>query len=124
MSSCPQGYIDNGLGVCVVEGSTLNDTLTDSLTSSGIFPLPFTITGSIIFIACFMSKLQNKNTYIIGTAYSLYGFIEVSCLAFTILKYDEEGGNNFKMYLLVSLLIIAGLNLFGLVVQSVQLSKD
>ena len=108
-----------------MEGSTvLNETLTDSLTSVGIFPLPFTITGSIIFIACFMSKLQNRNTYIIGTAYALYGFIEVSCLAFTILKFDEESGSNFKMYLIVALFIIGGLNLFGLIVQSVQLAKD
>jgi hypothetical protein len=35
-----------------------------------------------------MSKLQNKNTYIIGVAYALYGFIETACLAYVILTYS------------------------------------
>ena len=107
-----------------MEGSAATDPLTESLTSVGIFPLPFTITGSIIFIACFMSKLQNRNTYIVGVAYSLYGIIEVGCLSFTILKFDEPADSNFKTFLIVSLLIIAGLNIFGLLVQSFQLARD
>ena len=62
-------------GKCQSPSSESQGTLTDSLKTSSIFPLPFTITGSIIFIACFMSKLQSKNSYVIGTAYSLFGFI-------------------------------------------------
>lgn len=64
--------------------------MTNSLTIGGVFPLPFTITGTIIFIACFMSKLQNRNTYITGVAYSLYGLIEIACLVYTILSYNLE----------------------------------
>jgi len=76
LSTCPSGYQSNSNGTCVAASSNnTNNVLTSSLTTASVFPLPFTITGSIIFVACFMSKLQNSNTYIIGTAYSLYGFI-------------------------------------------------
>lgn len=37
--------------------------------------MPFTCIGLAMFIACVMSKLQNKNTYLIGSAYSLSGLL-------------------------------------------------
>lgn len=70
-STCPSGFQDDGLGNC----KQSNSALTDSLTTVTLFPLPFTIIGGIIFIACFISKLQNSNTYVIGVAYALFGFI-------------------------------------------------
>jgi hypothetical protein len=89
LSGCPSGYKNNGSGGCQVDTGGLDGTLSGSLTIGGVFPMPFTITGSIIFIACFMSKLQNRNTYITGVAYSLWGLIETICLAFTILNYNN-----------------------------------
>jgi hypothetical protein len=125
LASCPQGYRSNGAGGCTAQSNPLNDTLTSSLTTGAVFPLPFTITGSIIFVACFMSKLQNKNTYILGVAYALYGVIETGCLVFTILKYEpKQDSTDFKVFLIAALLAIAALNLFGLVVQSCQLARD
>ena len=88
LAACPSGYKADGNGGCQKDNG-LDDPLTGSLTIGGVFPMPFTITGSIIFIACFMSKLQNRNTYIIGVAYSLWGIIEVLCLALTIIKYSN-----------------------------------
>lgn len=49
--------------------------------------MPFTCIGLSLFIACIMSKLQNKNTYLIGAAYSLSGLLETSSLIFLIIKY-------------------------------------
>lgn len=37
--------------------------------------MPFTIIGVSIFIACIMSKLQNKNTYLFGSAYVINGVL-------------------------------------------------
>ena len=47
-----------------------------------------------------MSKLQNRNSYVIGTAYSLFGLIETLCLAYTLIIYSsyivsEAGALNF-----------------------------
>ncbi len=57
------------------------------MSSSSIFPMPFTCIGLAMFIACVMSKLQNKNTYLIGSAYSLSGFLETASIAYLIIKY-------------------------------------
>jgi len=121
--TCPAGSQTDGAGNCKQSQSSSNSTLTDSLTTAGLFPLPFTIIGSIIFVACFISKLQNRNTYTLGVAYSLYGFIETACLSFVLLTFSPEH-EKFKIFLLIALFVIGGLNLFGLIVQTWQLSYD
>ena len=54
--------------------NTTDVILTETL-ESYTFPIPFTILGCVVFIACCMSKLQNSNTYMIGLLYSLFGLI-------------------------------------------------
>lgn len=49
--------------------------------------MPFTIVGVSVFVACLMSKLQNKNTYLIGAAYSLSGVVETGSLVYLVIKY-------------------------------------
>jgi hypothetical protein len=49
--------------------------LSESLSLISILPLPFLIFGSIFFIAGLMSKLQNKDTWIIGWGYVVFGVI-------------------------------------------------
>lgn len=49
--------------------------------------MPFTCIGFSIFIAFLMSKLQNKNTYLIGSGYGLLGILETVSLAYLIIKY-------------------------------------
>lgn len=76
-----------------------------------------------------MSKLQNKNSYVIGTAYSLFGFIESACLIYTIIAYnmfisDTSPTLDYQIYLQIALFVIAALNLFGLFVQTYQLRND
>lgn len=34
-----------------------------------------------------MSKLQNKNTYLVGAAYSVSGVLETGSLVFMVIKY-------------------------------------
>jgi hypothetical protein len=76
-----------------------------------------------------MSKLQNKNTYIVGIAYSLYGFIETATLLFTINSYNsyinsKNPSVNNLQYFIISLFIIIGLNLLSLLIQAPKLSHD
>lgn len=133
LSSCPSGY-EASNGSCIKSSSLVQD-LTSSLTLGGVFPLPFTITASIVFVACFMSKLQNSNTYTIGIAYALYGLVETSVLAYTLLTYSYDQkvtasasaagpGTDYSRYLLVALAAIGALNFLGLTLQSYQLAHD
>jgi hypothetical protein len=76
-----------------------------------------------------MSKLQNKNSYVVGTAYSLFGFIESACLIYTIIVYHlyvvaNSPALDYQIYLQAALLVIAALNIFGLIVQTYQLHND
>jgi hypothetical protein len=48
--------------------------------------MPFTIIGAVIIIACLMSKLQNENSYFIGTVYSFLGVLETSSIAYLIVR--------------------------------------
>ena len=76
-------------------------------------------------MACFMSKLQNSYTYVIGIAYALYGFIETACLTYTLIIYSPETSQiDYSTYLKVALIYIAALNLFGLAMQTWQLAQD
>lgn len=52
--------------------------------------MPFTIVGVALFVAIFMSKLQNKNTYLVGSAYSLLGVLETASLVFLIISYSNQ----------------------------------
>lgn len=76
-----------------------------------------------------MSKLQNKNSYVVGTAYSLFGFIESACLIYTIISYHVYIANNspavdYQTYLQAAMFLIVALNIFGLFVQTYQLHID
>ena len=102
------------------------DELDRTLTSTSAFPMPFTIVGLVIFVACFMSKLQNKNTYLIGIAYSLFGILETASLGFMIWKYYSQNDydEDFMLLFLITLGIIYVLNTFGLIVQTPLLLFD
>jgi hypothetical protein len=72
LNQCAEGYT-MVKSKCEADGSTpavLQKTL-----SSSVFPIPFTILGCVLFVACCMSKLQNNNTYLIGIVYSILGLI-------------------------------------------------
>lgn len=44
-----------------------------------------------MFIAFLMSKLQNRNTYLIGAGYGLLGVLETASLVYLIIKYINYG---------------------------------
>ena len=88
--------------------------------------MPFTIVGLVVFVACFMSKLQNKNTYLIGTAYALFGILETSSLAYMIWRYYQEDSFqwNYLQLFLIALGIIYVISLLGLIAQTPMLLFD
>jgi hypothetical protein len=49
--------------------------------------MPFTIVGLSGFVGCMMSKLQNKNTYLMGSAYSIVGVLETGSLVYLVIRY-------------------------------------
>lgn len=93
LSSCPLPYIlDINLTGCVYStnssnSSSASSTLTSSLTTTSIFPVPFTIGAAFLSVACLMSKFQNEHTYVSGALYSLVGLLEWGACAFLIVFY-------------------------------------
>lgn len=67
------------------------------LSSTSVFPMPFVCIGFSLFIACLMSKLQNKNTYLVGAAYSLAGVLETASLVFLIIKYASYTNSHLPL---------------------------
>lgn len=125
LSSCPDGYTYTNF-TCVVRNET-DVILTQSL-ESYTFPIPFTILGCIVFIACCMSKLQNNNTYLIGLLYSLFGLIETGCLVYLAYQYFKLGPNVYILNYLFIMLAVLGaiyvLNVLGLIIQTPYLVND
>ena len=80
ISDCPSGYETNGTH-CV---SIVNSALTDE---SSAFPVPFTIAGVVLIIACLMSRLQFNETYLSGAIYSFIGVLECAALAVFLYLY-------------------------------------
>ena len=96
--------------------------------SGEVFPLPFTILGGVLFIACCMSKLSNFNTYLIGSAYSFYGLIETGSIIYLLYRYFSIGSDNYDLiyvYLILgSLGVIYLLNICSFFIQSMLLLND
>lgn len=64
LGECPASYKTNGTH-CV-------DINQEVLTTQSSFPVPFSIAGAVILIACLMSKLQYSKTFLPG---AIFGFI-------------------------------------------------
>jgi hypothetical protein len=98
------------------------------LSSSSPFPIPFTIFGCVILIACSTSKLQNANTYLIGILYSLVGLLETGSLVFLIYCYASFEKDFYLWSNFIILLVVAGLILFlnflAMLIQSPYLLSD
>jgi hypothetical protein len=70
LTACPSNYTSNGTH-CI----ELNTTIIDSVTAPTTFPVPFSIAGAVLVIACLMSRLQFSQTYLSGAVYSLMGVL-------------------------------------------------
>lgn len=127
---CPEGYKYSNIEKnCVEENDTVvevEEELEETLTSSSLVPMPFTIGFSIIFIACFVSKLQNSATYLVGSLYAFVGLLEVGSLGLLGWKYYEGGKyENVNLFLLVgSAGLIYLLNFLSLTMQTPLLLLD
>jgi hypothetical protein len=99
--SCPENFTSNGMA-CVSNSNQINtnnntnntnitnnatQNLTDTFSSSKLFPAPFTIAGIVVMILCGVSKFQNSNTFASGAVYSLLGLLEWGALGVFVLLY-------------------------------------
>jgi hypothetical protein len=101
--------------------------LTSSLTSTSLFPVPFTIAATFLAVACLMSKFQYDRTYVSGSLYALYGLLEWGATIFLLLYYFVQKGKiNFLAYLLIcgGLALNYLLNFLFLCIQNCSLKKD
>ena len=96
LDSCPTDYSANGTQCYYNPQTTTNTTVTNettaaeetlnqTLTSSDYFPVPFSIGGTFVGVACLMSKFQNHNTFLSGALFSLWAIMEMGSL--TIVTY-------------------------------------
>lgn len=87
VSICPNGYNSNGTH-CV---DILTTTLSSSTSSpNNSFPVPFTIAGVVLVIACLMSRLQFHETYLSGAIYSLISLLEFGALVVFLYLYIRD----------------------------------
>ena len=131
MSSCPTNYsLDTSGTKCEYapnSSGTSIQNLTDTLTSSSVFPVPFTIASGFIGIACLMSKFQHERTFIPGALYALWGLLEWGAVCFFAIYYWL---NDLPVLKLPYLLVVGGigflylLNLIFLLVQNISLRND
>lgn len=130
LSTCPNDYIVSANYTCVYSPSnSTTETLANSLTTSTIFPVPFTIGAAFLIIACLMSKFQHARTDIYGSLYALWGLLEWGSIVFLLLYYLQKMGSQSIFRL--SFFLVAGglawlylLNILFLFVQVFSLKKN
>ena len=81
LTSCTDGYYSNGTH-CLPKA-----VVTAEITAPTTFPVPFSIAGAVLVIACLMSRLQFSQTYLSGAIYSFVGVLEVLALLYFLYLY-------------------------------------
>lgn len=132
-TACPANYVVDSNGTtCIyspttVINGTTNTTVAESLTSSSIFPLPFTISAGFVAIACLMSRFQHEKTFIWGALYSLWGLLEWAAVGFLLIYYKTQGNDTAKLSYYLVLGGLGGLYFFNFIfvfVQNISLRND
>lgn len=81
-----------------------------------------------MFIACCLSKIQNINTYLVGVAYAIFGFVETGVIAYLLVRYYLLGSTYYEWNMVLLLLVVLGiiylLNLVSLITQTILLCFD
>lgn len=91
--------------------------LRDTLQITAVLPLPFTIVATFLFLCCLMSKIQNRDTYVTGVGYSIYGVAEASSLVYLFYIYNIGYfyRDDFSLYNLLGILTICMIGLLNLI---------
>lgn len=118
VTNCSAGYTSNGTH-CI-------DTLAASLTVpvSSAFPVPFSIAGAVLIIACLMSRLQFNETYLSGAVFSLVGVLEWASLMYFLFLSSGESEQTPLWVALGSLAFLYLLNVAAVVAQEVFLCAE
>lgn len=103
LSECPTNFTSNGTN-CVDSGvKNATDTLNNTMSSSKMFPLPFSIGGAVAILFCVVSKFQNSNTFASGAIYALLGLCEWGALGVFGFLYWQfiNWGTDLLLWILV-----------------------
>lgn len=139
LTACPTDYISNGTACNYSPAnntnntdSTSNTTLNQTLSSSNLFPVPFTIAACFIGIACIMSKFQHSYTFVSGSLYSLWSPLEWGALGVGAYLYYQTNKSTltFTVEYIEALVFAAAvafmylLNLLALFMQNCYLRNE
>ena len=142
LTQCPTNYDSNGTHCnynppnttnnTTDTNSTSNVTLNQTLTSSNLFPVPFTIAASFIGIACIMSKFQHSYTFVSGSLYSLWSVLEWGSLGVGAYLYYQTNKATLAISVeYIEALVFAAavlyfylLNVLGLLIQNCSLRNE
>lgn len=94
LTDCPVNYTSNGTNCNydpkadnTTTNNDTNNTLSQSLSSANLFPVPFTIAALFIGIACIMSRFQHSYTFLSGALYSVWSLLEMGSLGTAVYFY-------------------------------------
>lgn len=92
VTTCPANFTSNGTTCIDSTVKNATDTLNNTMASSRIFPVPFTIAGFVVVIVCVVSKFTG-NSFASGAIYALFGLLEWGSLGvFGLLYYMTIDG--------------------------------
>lgn len=137
LTSCPTNYTSNGTH-CNYDPQSANttntteQTLSSTLTSANLFPVPFTIAAAFIGMACIMSRFQHPSTFIPGSLFALWSLLEMGSIATAAYFYYQsiKSTVNIKTSYVEAFVFIAAvaflylLNFFALIIQNCFLRLD
>jgi hypothetical protein len=99
LTSCPTNFTSNGTNCVDSALKNATDQLTNELSSSRMFPMPFSIAGLVVIMFCLVSKFQNSNTFASGAIYSLLGLLEWGALGVFGFLYFESLQWKFDLFM-------------------------
>ena len=91
-----------------------------------MIPVPFTVAGALLLLAFFISKLQYSSSYVLIALHAVLGMFETGTLVFSLITYLNRNQQEtiYTLLFIVSLGIIAALNVFGLMIQTPYITDD
>jgi hypothetical protein len=116
IAACPANYSSNGTH-CVWDPAA---AVAAAVTTPNTFPVPFSIAGIVLVIACLMSKLQFGQTYLAGAVFAFLGVLEVLALWYFLALYFLDYFSNEPTPLWVALAATGYLYFLNLVAAIAQ----
>jgi hypothetical protein len=123
VSSCPENFTSNGTSCVNSVMQAANTSLNSTLSSSKLFPMPFSIAGAVVIMLCVVSKFQNGNTFASGAIYALLGIFEWGALGVFGLLYWMNKPNKFDLVFFIIVGSMGALYLMNIITFLIFLSS-